>query len=133
MRKTFTKNGFTLIEMMIVVSIIALLVTAGAVVYSKILASSRNAKRQADLESVKSSLVLYRTDMGYYPPTASFNWGTMAPITSYISTINMKGPQGDLYTYVAGPGGCSGTTCKTFTICATLENVTPNSYCVNNP
>lgn len=127
-KKTLQK-GFTLIEIMVVVTIIALLVTAGAVVYTKLLANSRDAKRKADLETVKSALVLYRTDIGYYPSTLT--WTTMAPINSYISVTSMSGPKGDSYTYT--PGSCVSTQCKTFSVCTTLENTLPASYCVNNP
>jgi len=129
MRKIHFTKGFTLIEIIVVVSIIALLVTSGAVMYTKILANSRNAKRQADLESVKSALVLYRTDIGSYP--SSVNWTTMSPIGSYISTPSMAGPKGDSYVYT--PAGCVSGLCKTFTICATLENTNPTTYCVKNP
>ncbi len=129
MRKILSKNGFTLIELMIVVSLISLLITAGVVAYTKIMANSRNAKRQADLESVKSSLVLYRTDVGSYPASVSFT--DMSPIASYISVKSMKGPQGDSYTYTAG--GCVSGACKTFSVCTNLENTSPSSYCVTNP
>ncbi len=125
------KIGFTLIELMVVISIIALLVTAGAVIYSKILTNSRDAKRKADLETVKSALVLYRTDNGYYPP--SIDWQSMAPINNYLSVTSMADPKGVPYTYNPTPTSCSGTTCKTFTVCTNLEGTTPSSYCVRNP
>ena len=111
------------------IAIIALLVVAGAVVYTKILKNSRDAKRESDLEAAKNALVLYRTDNGYYP--SSLNFSTMSPVQSYISVTSMAGPKGDAYTYTGGT--CTSGQCKTFTICATLENATPATYCVNNP
>ncbi len=131
-RHTLIKNlkaGFTLIELMVVVTIISLLVTAGAVVYTKVVANSRDAKRKADLEAVKNALVLYRVDNSYYP--SSITWTSMAPINNYISVTSMSGPRGDSYVYT--PAGCVSAQCKTFTVCATLENTVPASYCVNNP
>lgn len=123
------KLGFTLIELMVVISIIAILVTAGAVIYSKILSNSRDAKRKSDLETAKSALVLYRTDNGYYPST--LDWTTMSPINNYLSVTSMTGPRGDAYTYT--PSGCVSAQCKTFSICTNFEATTPSSYCVYNP
>jgi len=120
--------GFTLIELMVVISIIAILVTAGAVIYSKVLANSRDAKRKADLETVKSALVLYRTDNGSYP--SAITWTTMSPINNYLSVTSMADPRGAAYQY--NPVCVSGV-CKTFTVCANLENTTPAGYCVSNP
>lgn len=60
-------RGFTLIELLVVVTIISLLAGAGFVSYINVSRNSRNAKRLADLEQVRASLELYRTENGVYP------------------------------------------------------------------
>ena len=55
------RNGFTLMELMIAIAIIAVLSTVGLVIYSKATSKGRDGKRIADLEEVKLALVQYRT------------------------------------------------------------------------
>lgn len=61
------KSGFTMIELLVVATIIIVLSAVGLVSYRKAGESSRNAKRKADLEIVRQALVLYKADNGYYP------------------------------------------------------------------
>jgi general secretion pathway protein G len=122
MRKV--KNaGFSLIELIVVITIMVLLTTIGVVSFTQANASARDGKRKADLEQVRSALVLYRTDQGTYPN--SINWDTMSPIQSYISVSSMADPKGQAYEYTS-----DGTT---FSVCTTLEKTTPAAYCVRNP
>lgn len=65
-------KGFTLVELLITVAIIALLSTIGILVYSQVLKNGRDAKRQADLSNIQSALEQYRADQGYYPSTITF-------------------------------------------------------------
>jgi type II secretory pathway pseudopilin PulG len=74
MNKKVTKKrkvGFTMIELLVVATIIIVLSAVGLVSYRKAGESSRNAKRKADLEIVRQSLVLFRADNGYYPTAIS--------------------------------------------------------------
>ena len=56
-----SRKGFTLLELMIAIAIIAVLSTVGLVIYSKAVSKGRDGKRIADLEEVKLALVQYRT------------------------------------------------------------------------
>lgn len=64
------KKGFTLIELIIVISIIALLSVIGISTYSSVQVDARNSKRKSDLKEIKSALELYRSEIGTYPSTA---------------------------------------------------------------
>ncbi len=64
-----TKKGFTLIEILIVVSIIGLLASVIFVGLGASRARGRDARRLADLQSIQTGLELYFTKTGSYPAT----------------------------------------------------------------
>lgn len=65
------KKGFTLIELLVVISIIGILVGLSLFGIEKTRGSSRDARRKADLEQIRSALEIYRSDCGRYPATLS--------------------------------------------------------------
>lgn len=71
MRFTTVRRGFTLIELLVVIAIIGLLASIVLASLSTARAKARDAKRLADIESVKLALELYYSDNGKYPPTQS--------------------------------------------------------------
>lgn len=78
------KWGFTLIEILVVVTIIGLLAGVGAVTYSQFIKQSRDARRKADFELIRSALEQYRADTDEYPKTSfaggNFEYGKEFPI-----------------------------------------------------
>ncbi|MFZ2024956.1 MAG: prepilin-type N-terminal cleavage/methylation domain-containing protein [Microgenomates group bacterium] len=70
-----TRHGFTLMEILIAIAIIAVLTAIGIVSYGSINRNARNAKRKSDVGQMQSALELYRSDFGYYP---AINTGGMA-------------------------------------------------------
>lgn len=69
-----SKRGFTLIELMIVISIISLVAAFGlATNYRAAQKTARDGKRKSDLEQIRSALEMYYADKGYYPYTG-FGW-----------------------------------------------------------
>jgi len=94
MKKDLHKKheGFTLVELLVVVAIIGLL--SGAVVISirNIKAKARDAERVSEINSIVTVLVLYHNDYNLYPIfdgyiTASDSFSTTLEATEYISNI----------------------------------------------
>ena len=63
-------HGFTLMELLISVAIVAILTAIGVVSYSSVNKRARDAKRKSDIEQVRSALEIYRNDNEHYPGTA---------------------------------------------------------------
>jgi len=63
------ESGFTLIELMVVIVIIAVLATIGAVMYSSTQKAARISKRIGDLQAVQLALETYKASNGAYPRT----------------------------------------------------------------
>ncbi len=59
--------GFTLLELLVVITIIAILVVVGLSSFGGIKDKSNDAKRQADLRMVENALSLYKQKYGRYP------------------------------------------------------------------
>lgn len=64
--KTLQK-GFTLVELLVSISIVAILIAISIFGIQGAKESARNAKRKADLEAVRSALEIYKADKGEYP------------------------------------------------------------------
>ena len=63
----FGKEGFTLIEVMIAIGIIAILVVFGMLQFQLYHTRSYNAAALVDLQNVKSELAAYYADNQFYP------------------------------------------------------------------
>ncbi len=69
------KKSFTLIEILVVATIIALLATTALISYSTFTQQSRNARRKADLEQIRAALEMYRSNSATssYPASIDFS------------------------------------------------------------
>lgn len=128
-RKIDRVRGFSLVELLIVITITVLLMSIGLISYTQAGIRSRDGKRQQDLETIRQGLVLYRLDNGNYPA------GPFATMMSTLSANYLKDNSGlvdpkntppHIYTY-SRPGGVS-----TFQLCAVLEKDS-STKCVTNP
>lgn len=119
------QRAFTMIELLVSATIIILLTTAGLVSFSQVSISSRNAKRKADLETMRQSLTLYKQDNSYYANTTTLDFDDL--VTSlyageYLSETTIIDPKNTgAYIYQAICSATSGTNCTKVTLRATLE------------
>jgi general secretion pathway protein G len=117
------KRGFTLIELLVVISIIGILLALSFFGIANARKASRDAKRKADLELIRSGLEMYKADCNEYPPTS---WSLSSPLrgnnssaacstsNTYISLVPTDPmPDARNYLYAA--------TATTYKLCASLE------------
>jgi|SRR5512135_79793 general secretion pathway protein G len=64
-----SSRGFTLLELMIVVSIVGILATIAAPTYQKSVVKAREAVLRQDLFTLRDVLDQHRADQGKYPPS----------------------------------------------------------------
>lgn len=105
------KNGFTLIEILIAISIIAIIF---GVVISSITAIQKNARdtqRQSDLRSIQSALEHFYADHNYFPQTLPTTALTSDPTLiintkTYLQKIPRDPVDNSAYGYESVPGNC---------------------------
>lgn len=121
-----------MIELLVVATIMIVLTTIGLISYQRSSQNGRNAKRKADLETVRQALVLYRNDEGSYPTgngTGAAFTTMLATLTDYLSFANISDPKNaDPYVYTYQSDGV------TFSACSYLEQEpAPEQYCAISP
>jgi prepilin-type N-terminal cleavage/methylation domain-containing protein len=117
--KVKSKRGFTMIELIVTIGIIAILSAAVLTLIGQGPQKySRDGKRQADLETIRSALELYRNDYGGYPQ----NYASL--VTTYMNSwpSDPRSADGRLYGYLGS--GCTGSLCTGYSVCAAGEKIT---------
>lgn len=104
-------SGFTIVELLIVIVIIAILSTLVVMAYNGITEKANQSRRISDISSVRKALELYRQEVGYYPANGADNWGgalnsaamttALAPYMNQIPT-EPTGDASKAYQYVRG-------------------------------
>src|SRR5579863_3533942 len=92
---SFARKGFTLIEILIVVAIIAILASIVLVGLGPTQQAGRDARRLSDLHEVQNGLELYYNSCGYYPGTS-----VSAPCAAYAA-IGKSGTPSTAYNTLA--------------------------------
>lgn len=88
-------SGFSLIELIVVITIIAVITAIGTVNFGGVNKKSRDSKRMADLERIRMALEVVRQVGTTYPADAEIGILT----TGGYLTQYPFGPSGDTYTY----------------------------------
>lgn len=114
-------KGFTLIEILVAVSIIGILSTIGITGFQAVTRSGRDALRKTDLEQIRSALEIYKSENSQYPDAV----GCRADLPEEYMSTYPSDPKQPLqnYCYVK-------LTNTTYQLCAKLENGdTTSDYC----
>ncbi|MCS7092766.1 MAG: prepilin-type N-terminal cleavage/methylation domain-containing protein [Patescibacteria group bacterium] len=125
--KIFTNKGFTLIELLVVISIIGVISAMSLFALQSSRESARNARRRADLETIRSALEMYKADCNQYP-AASGN-AVPNPLTSnctgstitYLSSVPTDPNSGNYY--------YRRMSATSYELCARLEGVSGTTAC----
>jgi prepilin-type N-terminal cleavage/methylation domain-containing protein len=113
------KFGFTLVEMLIVIAIIAILISLGVVSFGSAQKKGRDSKRRADMKAVQSGWEQYYADNnGSYPSTCSVG-------VTYLPAGLPSDPKNqDTSVYDFSNGHC---TTSSYCFCTLLESGTGNA------
>lgn len=125
------KTGFTLVELLVVISIIGILTLVSVSSYINAQIKARDAQRKSDLDQSSKALMLYYADTGTFPAEGGiFTFGNENGFNGSDGIIYMrKTPQDPKYpaiTYVYKTNGSS------FNLFADLENKS-DSHCEEPP
>lgn len=119
------QRAFTMIELLVVATVIILLTAIGMVSFSQVAINSRNAKRKADLETMRQALVLYKQDNTYYANTDSLDFAALTTSLydeGYLSAPVLVDPKNTgAYVYQVDCEAVSGPNCIRVTLRAFLE------------
>lgn len=120
-----TSLGFTLLELLVSISIIGILVGVGAVSYTTAQKKSRNAKRKGDMKQIQTALEqCYSLQASY--PTAAWTTGSLTCNNQTIATAFPEDPKnsGDYiykYNYYDTSNGSG------YCVCALIEQESGNA------
>ncbi|MDB5166343.1 MAG: hypothetical protein JWM37_415 [Candidatus Saccharibacteria bacterium] len=138
MRRPNRQDGFTGIELLVVVLIIAILLAIVGVAYKGVLARNRNQDRAKSVNAIQKQLEAYYQTNSHYPSLRDLNDSSWLQVNmKSLDTALLQDPSGNRPTLVANPSthnyayqplttsgnGCEqdDTTCATYTLTATLE------------
>ena len=115
------QKGFTLVELLIVIAIIAILSTLFINTSTINLKRGRDGRRKSDLESIRAGIETYKSDCNSYPAALTFggslvgsgNPSTCLAATTYISAVPQDPTTGRSYLYWSNG--------VTYEACAALE------------
>ncbi len=93
---TSAHKGFTLVELLVVISIIAILSVIGITVFSSVQKSARTSKRISDMKAIQTALELYYNDPvnnNQYPKTTQLAGGWLTECENPWGTGNLSPEQ----------------------------------------
>ncbi len=116
------QKGFTLIEILIVVAIIAILASVVLVGLGPTQSLGRDARRVSDIHEVQNGLELYYNSKGFYPVAASTAWSNLVTALqgANVGVSSVPNDPNSTKTYNYGSGGSG----MYYVLQAGLENPT---------
>ena len=88
--KKSRKGGFTLVELMVVVAVIAILAAIAMPQFLSAADRARNAKETADIQIIKNATQLYMIDKNVYTPPTVENLYKEGYLTEHVKTAKDK-------------------------------------------
>lgn len=124
--KKIKSGGFTLLELLVVISVIAILITLGITSYSTAQMKARDAKRKGDLRDIQQALEQYYSVCNNIYPSVQANFTSINCSSPAISIMPVvpKDPR-------TTPYNCQPCTEGGFHLCTTMETQS-QPYCVDN-
>lgn len=137
LKKIKREKGFTLVELLVVLTIIGVLATILMVNFVGIRQRARDSQRKGDLLQIQSALELYRADQGTYPIANELPCGVafIGGVAPNENTYMQKVPcdplgatyyNGGEYVYISSDG-------MTYSLAACLENPADNQKAAEVP
>lgn len=122
-------SGFSLIEILVVATIMIVLSSIGLVSFQAASQRARNGRREADIAQVRSALEIYRSTYSAYPTASSFSeLLSTANFAQYLSQPDVSDPKNTspfVYTYTSNG--------VTYSVCYTLEPSPGETECFASP
>lgn len=112
--------GFSLVEILVVISIIAVLSSIAMLVYKNIAQNARDQEKIRELNNIKQALELFRSRKQYYPGSLSTFIPNYFPEDTILS----------IFTYIPSPDDCeTKNVCTSYVLCIKKEGSTPEQAC----
>lgn len=130
------RRGYTLLELLVVITVIAIIASVGLVSYSGTSKKARDTKRKGDLDAIAKAMEQYYAICGsVYPAPATGNVPTSiacaSPVQTIMATVPTDPTGNNRYTMTQP----SGTT-SSFSVCLPdtppLEAESTTPYCITN-
>jgi prepilin-type N-terminal cleavage/methylation domain-containing protein len=85
--KRMNQQGFTLVELLVVVAIIGMLASLSIVALGSARTKARDAARVASVKNIQTALELYYSDTGLYPSTVTPGSPLVTSSVTYLNSV----------------------------------------------
>lgn len=114
-------KGFTIVELLIVIVVIAILAAISIVAYTGVQSRANDSRRLQDIATIRKTLELYKAERGYYPtaqPNPGINSWEVSTDPNFLGSLSSLAsamptdPKNTIdhyyayYRYAAGSNGC---------------------------